>query len=78
MIRRAAAARMVVVDPELEAFVPFLPGADWAEPTAVRAIYTELAASRPAPDLTDVETEHPRALCPRPAPRSLMPRPVLR
>ncbi|MBZ9593747.1 alpha/beta hydrolase [Streptomyces yangpuensis] len=45
------------MDPELEAFVPFLPRTDWADPAAARAIYTELAASRPAPDLTDVEIE---------------------
>ncbi|MFJ3979447.1 alpha/beta hydrolase [Streptomyces sp. NPDC090021] len=45
------------MDPELEAFVPFLPRTDWADPAAARRIYTGLAASRPAPDLTDVEVE---------------------
>ena len=42
------------MDPELEAFVPFLPETDWADPPAARKIYAELAASRPAPDLAKI------------------------
>ncbi|MER7734030.1 alpha/beta hydrolase [Streptomyces erythrochromogenes] len=45
------------MDPELEAFVPFLPETDWADPPAARKIYAELAASRPAPDLAGLEIE---------------------
>ncbi|WP_455361826.1 alpha/beta hydrolase [Streptomyces sp. SYSU K21746] len=45
------------MDPELEAFIPFLPKPDWADPVAARKIFAELAASRPAPDLADMEIE---------------------
>ncbi|THA74385.1 alpha/beta hydrolase [Streptomyces sp. A0592] len=45
------------MDPELEAFVPFLPETDWADPPAARRTYAELAASRPAPDLAGLDIE---------------------
>ncbi|WP_405445036.1 alpha/beta hydrolase [Streptomyces erythrochromogenes] len=45
------------MDPELEAFVPFLPETDWADPAAARKTYAELAASRPAPDLAGLDIE---------------------
>jgi acetyl esterase/lipase len=48
---------MNAMDPELEAFIPFLPQTDLTDPAAARKIYTELATARPAPDTADMEIE---------------------
>ncbi|MFE1413328.1 alpha/beta hydrolase [Streptomyces sp. NPDC085524] len=45
------------MNPELEAFVPFFPRIDLADPAAGRALYTELASARPAPDTAGMEVE---------------------
>ncbi|MFB9881314.1 alpha/beta hydrolase [Planobispora siamensis] len=45
------------MDPELEAFVPFLPQIDLSDPAASRADFTERAKARPAPDTTGLEIE---------------------
>ncbi|MET8503399.1 alpha/beta hydrolase [Streptomyces sp. NPDC004787] len=45
------------MDPELEAFVPLFPQADFADPVGVRALFSELAASVPLPDVTGLEIE---------------------
>ena len=44
------------MDPELEAFVPLIPRIDMTDAVTARKTYAELAASKPAPDLTiDIE-----------------------
>ncbi|MFH8409938.1 alpha/beta hydrolase [Streptomyces sp. NPDC018019] len=48
------------MDPELEVFVPLLPQADLSDPAgldACRKTYTEVAATRPAPDTTGLEVQ---------------------
>ncbi|OEJ93352.1 alpha/beta hydrolase [Streptomyces thermolilacinus] len=45
------------MDPELEAFVPFLPHFDMNDPVAARKIFAERAASAPAPDTSRMEVE---------------------
>ncbi|WP_173426443.1 alpha/beta hydrolase [Amycolatopsis orientalis] len=45
------------MDPELEAFIPFLPPSDLTDPVADRKTYSELAGARPAPDTTGMEIE---------------------
>jgi acetyl esterase len=49
--------RMVAMDPELEAFIPFFPKADLADPVTAREALAKLAAAVPAPDVTDMEVE---------------------
>ena len=57
MISGTAAARMVGMDPELEAFIPLFPRADLTDPVAARKKLAELAAAAPAPDTADMEIE---------------------
>lgn len=45
------------MDPELEAFIPFLPPLDMDDPVAARKIFAERAASAPAPDTSNMEVE---------------------
>ncbi|MBT2467416.1 alpha/beta hydrolase [Streptomyces sp. ISL-66] len=45
------------MDPELEAFIPFLPETDLTDPVTARKNYAALAASRPPPDFADLEIE---------------------
>ncbi|GAA4840614.1 alpha/beta hydrolase [Kitasatospora terrestris] len=45
------------MDPELEAFVPFLPHTDLSDPVTAREVFAERAAARPVPDLSDLEIE---------------------
>ncbi|MFJ6793868.1 alpha/beta hydrolase [Streptomyces sp. NPDC091268] len=45
------------MDPELEAFVPFLPQLDMNAPIAARKEFSERAAAAPAPDTSDMEIE---------------------
>jgi acetyl esterase/lipase len=47
----------LVMDPELEAFVPLFPKADLTDPFSARRSFAELAASVPAPDTTDMTVE---------------------
>jgi acetyl esterase/lipase len=46
---------MDVMDPELEAFIPFLPQNDLTDPVVARRTYASLAAARPAPDTSGME-----------------------
>ncbi|MGW6915096.1 alpha/beta hydrolase [Kitasatospora sp. NPDC054939] len=47
------------MDPELEAFLPFLPRIDMHDPAAARRVFGELAAGAPAPDTAGLEiTDH--------------------
>ncbi|MFJ4776731.1 alpha/beta hydrolase [Streptomyces sp. NPDC088762] len=43
------------MDPELEAFLPFLPQLDMNDPVAARKEFAERAAAAPAPDTSDLE-----------------------
>ncbi|MFJ5141449.1 alpha/beta hydrolase [Streptomyces sp. NPDC088707] len=45
------------MDPELEAFVPFFPRTDLADPVTARKSFAQLAAAVPAPDTTDMDVE---------------------
>ncbi|WP_433226816.1 alpha/beta hydrolase [Microtetraspora malaysiensis] len=45
------------MDPELEAFIPFLPKTDLTDPVTARKEFAERAAARPAPDTADMEIE---------------------
>ncbi|MFI2737416.1 alpha/beta hydrolase [Streptomyces sp. NPDC018711] len=45
------------MDPELQAFVPLFPKMDLTDPVAERKQYARLAATRPAPDTTDLDIE---------------------
>ncbi|MFD0071424.1 alpha/beta hydrolase [Streptomyces sp. NPDC127166] len=45
------------MDPELEAFIPFFPQTDLADPVAARAYFAGLAAAVPAPDTAELEVE---------------------
>ncbi len=49
--------RMDGMDPELEAFIPFLPKTDLTDPVTARKNFAERAAARPAPDTADMEIE---------------------
>lgn len=53
----AAAVRMAVMDPELEAFIPFLPQADMNDPVTARKNFAERAAAAPEPDTSAMEIE---------------------
>jgi acetyl esterase/lipase len=57
LISAAAADRIVGMDPELEAFITLFPPAEVTDPATGRETYAMLAASAPAPDLTDIEVE---------------------
>ena len=46
---------MVIMDPELEAFIPLFPPADLTDPPSARKHLAELAAAVPAPDTTGME-----------------------
>jgi acetyl esterase len=50
-------ARIVVMDSELEAFVPLFPQADLTDPVTAREDLAALAATAPAPDTADMEVE---------------------
>jgi acetyl esterase len=52
------AARMAVMDPELEAFIPLFPSADLSDPVTARKNLAALAASIPALDTAGMEIEH--------------------
>jgi acetyl esterase/lipase len=54
---RPANREDLVMDPELEAFVPLFPKADLTDPVAARESFAGLAASVPAPDLDGIEVE---------------------
>jgi acetyl esterase len=56
-ISGVSVARMVGMDPELEAFVPLIPQVDMTDPVTARKIYAELAASKPVADTTAMEIE---------------------
>ncbi|NUW43612.1 alpha/beta hydrolase [Nonomuraea rhodomycinica] len=45
------------MNPELEAFLPWIPRLDLADPTTAREQYTQAAMARPAPDTTGLEIE---------------------
>ncbi|NXY94133.1 alpha/beta hydrolase [Streptomyces sp. BR123] len=45
------------MDPELEAFIPFLPHIDMNDPVAARKDFAERAAAAPAPDTSAMEVE---------------------
>jgi acetyl esterase len=45
------------MDPELEPFVPLIPGVDMTDPVTARKIYAELAAAKPVADLSAVDVE---------------------
>lgn len=45
------------MDPELEAFIPFLPQLDMADPVTARATFAARAAAAPPPDTTGLEIE---------------------
>ncbi|WP_066943661.1 alpha/beta hydrolase [Microtetraspora fusca] len=45
------------MDPELEAFIPFLPETDLTDPVTARKAFAERAAARPAPDTSNMEIE---------------------
>lgn len=45
------------MDPELEAFLPFIPKIDLSDPVAARVKLAELSATRPAPDTTGMQIE---------------------
>ncbi|MFJ8085857.1 alpha/beta hydrolase [Streptomyces sp. NPDC096205] len=45
------------MDPELEAFIPLFPRADFTDPVTARKALAELAAAVPAPDTGDLEVE---------------------
>ncbi|GAA1562743.1 alpha/beta hydrolase [Actinomadura kijaniata] len=45
------------MDPELEAFIPFLPQVDLNDPLTARKHLAELAAARPTPDVAGLEVE---------------------
>ncbi|MER6143537.1 alpha/beta hydrolase [Streptomyces sparsogenes] len=45
------------MDPELEAFIPFIPKDDLTDPVAARESLAELAAAVPAPDTAGMEVE---------------------
>lgn len=57
MIPSAVTGTMVVMDPELEAFIPLFPPADLTDPVANRKSLAELAAGVPAPDTVDMTIE---------------------
>ncbi|MES9542615.1 MULTISPECIES: alpha/beta hydrolase [unclassified Actinomadura] len=46
------------MDPELEAFIPFLPDTDLTDPVGARKSFAERAAARPAPDVPDMRLEN--------------------
>jgi hypothetical protein len=48
---------MVIMDPELEAFIPLFPPADLTDPPSARTHLAALAAALPAPDTTRLEIE---------------------
>jgi acetyl esterase/lipase len=48
---------MVIMDPELEAFIPLFPPADLTDPPSARKNLAALAAAVPAPDTTGMEIE---------------------
>ncbi|WP_418960733.1 alpha/beta hydrolase [Streptomyces tritici] len=45
------------MDPELEAFLPFLPDVDLRDPAAARRVLAERAAAIPPPDLSHLDVE---------------------
>ncbi|SNS03813.1 alpha/beta hydrolase [Actinomadura mexicana] len=45
------------MDPELEAFLPFLPDTDLTDPVGARESFAERATARPAPDVADMRIE---------------------
>ena len=57
MISAVAAGSMVVMDPELEAFLPLFPPGDLTDPVTARENYAKLAVAVPAPDTSDMEVE---------------------
>lgn len=57
MIHAVAIRRMVDVDPELEAFIPFFPRADLTDPVQSRRYFAELASAVPAPDTAGMDVE---------------------
>jgi acetyl esterase/lipase len=48
---------MVVMDPELEAFIPLFPKADLEDPVSARRDLAALAAAAPLPDVADLDIE---------------------
>lgn len=48
---------MVGMDPELEAFIPFFPVVDPADPVGARKMFDELAATKAAPEMPGMEIE---------------------
>ncbi|WP_416382268.1 alpha/beta hydrolase [Nocardia transvalensis] len=57
MIFAGAAARIAVMDPELEAFLSLFPPADLTDPIAARENFAKLAAAVPLPDTSGMEIE---------------------
>lgn len=57
MIPVLTTGRMVVMDPELEAFVPLFPKVDWTDPVSAREKFAALATAAPAPDTAGMEVE---------------------
>jgi acetyl esterase/lipase len=57
MILGGTTARMVGMDPELDAFIPLFPRADLTDPVAERKNLAALATAVPAPDTAAMEVE---------------------
>jgi acetyl esterase/lipase len=57
MIWGVVTGRMVIMDPELEAFIPLFPRADLTDPVTARKSLAALAAAVPTPDTADMEIE---------------------
>jgi len=57
VISEVATARIVVMDPELEAFIPLFPPADLLDPATDRRYLAELAAGVPSMDTSGMEIE---------------------
>ncbi len=53
----APTASIVVMDPELEAFIPLIPKADLTDPVTERRNFAELATAIPVPAVADMEIE---------------------
>ena len=57
MISGMQTTSIVVMDPELEAFIPLFPKADLTDPVTDRENFARLAAGIPVPDTADMEIE---------------------
>ena len=58
MISGMQTTSIVVMDPELEAFIPLFPKADLTDPVTDRENFARLAAAAPAPDTAGIDIEN--------------------